>query len=279
MKNIICYIVYGENQEYYNSAKFSILNLLNYTSGNKSIEVVVLSEKIKEFKGYPVTSIKMTNRQIDDWSLNGKYHFRIKNLGLQYIIKTLNLSINDSILFFDTDVYFKKNPLILLNLITNSRVVMYKDEGKIYKKERFSYYKDNLKDNSIQNKGLDSYILDSNSRMWGSAIIGIPALAYNSLKEADILMLNLIKKLDISRVHTIEQFSLSEILKKMFKIIEGKKYIRIYSTSKRKNYALKKINTFFKENNSVDIKQLSKKSLQVNLSRPIHQVIKDKFFS
>lgn len=278
MKNIICYIVYGENQEYYNSAKFSILTLLNYANGNKSVEVVVLSEKIEEFKGYPVTSIEITEQQIDDWSLNGKYHFRIKNLGLQHIIKKLNLSGNDSILFFDTDVYFKKNPLLLLKMITNSIVVMYKDEGIICKKKRFSYYKDNLKNHPIHNKRLDSYILDSNSRMWGSAIIGIPASAYNSLKEADILMLNLIKKLDISKVHTIEQFSLSETLKKIFKIIEGRKYISIYSTSKRKNYALKKINTFFKENNSIDIKQLSKKSLQVNLSRPFHQIIKNKFF-
>ena len=144
MKKIICYIVYGDNMDYYNSTKFSILTLLNYTD-NANIDIVVLTENPNKFKDYPITTIKLSQTQKNDWSLDGKYHFRIKNLGLQYILKTLGLSKNDKILFFDADIYFNKNPLVLFDLITDTQIVMYKNEGYIYKKKRFNYYKNNLK--------------------------------------------------------------------------------------------------------------------------------------
>lgn len=275
MKKIILYIIYGDDQTFYKSAKFSILNLLNFTD-NADIDIIVLSTNIEEFKDFPITTIEITKQQLNDWSFDGKYHFRIKNLGLQYILKTFDLSKNDKILFFDTDVYFKKNPLALFDLITDAQVVMYKNEGCIYKKKRFNYYKNNLKGKLIQYKKDGSYTLNFNSEMWGSAIIGIPALAHYSIKDADLLMSNLVETLDSDKAHTIEQLSLVEILKKDFRVIEGKKYINIYSTSGKKNFALKEINNFLKENNRMDIKSLSEKSLRVNIERSIFQIIKDK---
>ena len=278
MKKIICYIVYGDNMDYYNSTKFSILTLLNYTD-NANIDIVVLTENPNKFKDYPITTIKLSQTQKNDWSLDGKYHFRIKNLGLQYILKTLGLSKNDKILFFDADIYFNKNPLVLFDLITDTQVVMYKNEGYIYKKKRFNYYKNNLKGKLIQYKKGSIYTLNSNSEMWGSAIIGVPALAHYSIKDADLLMSNLSKILDIDKAHTIEQFSLVEILKMDFRVIEGKTYINICSTSGKKYFALKKINNFLKKNNRLDIKSLSEKSLRINLKRSIFKIIKDKLLS
>jgi len=276
MKKIILYIVYGDDQTYYNSAKFSILNLLNFTD-SADIDIIVLSENIKEFKDFPVTTIEITKQQLNDWSFDGKYHFRIKNLGLQYILKTLGLSKNDKILSFDTDVYFIKSPLVLFDLITDTQIVMYKNEGFIHKKKRFDYYKSCLKHKLIQYKKDGSYTLNSNSEMWGSAIIGVPALAHHSLQDADLLMSSLSKILDVDKAHTIEQFSLVEILRREFKVVEGKKHINIFSTSGKKHFALKEINNFLKENNRLDIKSLSEKSLGLNIKRSIFQIIKDKF--
>ncbi len=278
MKKIILYIVYGDDQTFYKSAKFSILNLLNFID-NADIDIVVLSENIKEFKDFPVTTIEITKQKLNDWSFDGKYHFRIKNLGLQYILKTLGLSKNDKILFFDTDVYFKKSPLVLFDLISDTQIVMYKNEGCIHKKKRFDYYKSCLKGKLIQYKKDGSYTLNSNSEMWGSAIIGILALEYHLIQDADYLMLQFLKEMDVDKAHTIEQFSLVEILRNKFKIIEGKKYISIYSTSSRKSHAQKVINNFLLENKQLCIKSLSEKSLTINLKRPILQIIKDKLLS
>lgn len=275
MKNIICYIIFGDNQDYYNSAKFSILNLLHFTKDTPT-KIIVLTEKKQEFIDYPVTSIGISKEQLSKWSLNRKYHFRIKNLGLQYIVKELNLSNDDKILFFDTDVYFKKNPLVLFSLIKESQAVMFKNEGKINKKKRFSYYQNNLKDKIMQYGNNEKYTLSSNSEMWGSAIIGIPGSAFSLVRSADALMLNLLNKLDVNMVHTIEQLSLVEVLKTKFKIIEGKKYIDIFSTSGKKHFALRQINNFLKENKHQDIVLLSELSLKLRVERSIFQIIRDK---
>ena len=98
MRRIILYIVYGDNQGYYDGAKFSLITLMNWFSDKDSIEIVILTEKPEAFLNIPVTIIPMTNLQINEWSLNGKYHFRIKNRGLAFAmdvlqIKDLDLSL------------------------------------------------------------------------------------------------------------------------------------------------------------------------------------------
>jgi hypothetical protein len=156
---------------------------------------------------------------------------------------------------------------------------MYKNEGQIHKNKRFNYFKDSLKDKPIQYKQGHIYTLSSNSKMWGSVIIGILALEHHLLQDADCLMLQFLKEMDADKAHTIEQFSLVEILRNKLKIIEGKKYISIYSTSSRKSHAQKVINNFLLENKQLCIKSLSEKSLTINLKRPILQIIKDKLLS
>jgi len=269
MRRIICYIVYGNDDDYYNSTKFSILTLLNYTH-NTDIEIVVLTSNVDQFKQYPVTLQQITDQQKKQWSLDHQYHFRIKNLGLQNIIKSLHLSIDDKILFFDTDIYFKNNPLKLFDLITEKQVLLYKNEGRICDKKRFKYYKNNLQDKDC--------FISQNAQMWGSAVIGITASEDYLIKEADQLMLSLVDKLDIKQAHTIEQLSLAETLRKKFEIVEGVKHVNNFSTSKRKDYAMPIIKKLLKENKLLNIESLAKKALKIKINRPILQIIKDKIY-
>ena len=105
MRKIILYIVYGADQGYYDGAKFSLLTF-KYWSKQENIEIVVLTEKPEEFSGYQVKVISIPNEKKNEWSLDGKYHFRIKNRGLAYAMDELNLKEKDKILFFDADTYF-----------------------------------------------------------------------------------------------------------------------------------------------------------------------------
>ena len=91
MRKIVSYIVYGNNQVYYDGAKFSFITFMNWISKDNSIEIVVLTEKPEEFVGYPIKILKLSDNQIKSWSLNGSYHFRIKNRGLAFIMDSLNL--------------------------------------------------------------------------------------------------------------------------------------------------------------------------------------------
>ena len=66
-----------------------------------------------------------------------------------------------------------------------------------------------------------------------------------SIDLADQIMLKL---LDIVPAHTIEQFSLAEALKKEFKIVEGKNFIKTYTTKRMKENAQAILAAFFYEN-------------------------------
>ena len=132
MRKIVAYIVYGENQSYYDGVKYSFLTFMNWVSENDPIEIVVLTQKPEEFFKFPVSVFKLTDDQIDKWSINGAYHFRIKNRGLAYLMDELNLKTEDKILFFDADTYFHKSPLSLFNLINSKQALFYLNEGLIY---------------------------------------------------------------------------------------------------------------------------------------------------
>ena len=125
MRKIVLYIVYGDNQEYYDGANFSILTFKNWLTEKEKVEIVVLTEKPKKFNDAEVKLIKMTSKQKNEWSLYGGYHFRIKNRGLAYVMDQLKLKGEDKILFFDADTYFDKSPIPLFDLINPTQAIFY----------------------------------------------------------------------------------------------------------------------------------------------------------
>ena len=271
-KKVLLYIVYGKEKGYYDGAKFSFLTFLNWKSDEDLIEIVILTEKPEEFIGYPVTVIPMSTKQKTEWSLGNKYHFRIKNRGLAYIMDKLELKEQDKILFFDTDTYFNKSPLPLFNFIQPNQALYYLNEGLIYKRKRFDVYVKYLKDKRVEFDG-QFYELTKESAMWGSLMIGIMPNMRSSLEWADKLM---IKLFDIVPSHTIEPFSLSEVLLKKYKMVEGKKFVSLYSTSRKKDYAEKILSKFFKQNQSLPVREQIYLAQKVKLKRPLHIIIKQR---
>jgi len=57
-----------------------------------------LTENPEKFAGYPINILLLNDKQKDEWSLSGRYHFRIKNRGLAFVIDSLNLKNSDKIL-------------------------------------------------------------------------------------------------------------------------------------------------------------------------------------
>jgi hypothetical protein len=273
MRKVLLYIVYGENQGYYDGAKFSFLTFMNWIDSDSKIEIVILTEKPDEFDNYPVQSILLSKKQKNEWSLNGKYHFRIKNRGLAHIINFLKLDEEDKILFLDTDTYFMKSPLPLFDLIQPNQALFYLNEGLIYKRKRFSIYVDSLEGKVIEIENVN-YKLSKKSAMWGSLMIGIMPNMYPSLQWADKLLL---KFIDIVPAHTIEPFALSESLLLKYKIVEGKKLVNLYSTSRKKEYAVKILSQFFKNYSSILINNQIILAQKVQLKRSLFTIIKQRF--
>jgi heptosyltransferase-3 len=95
----------------------------------------------------------------------------------------------------------------------------------------------------------------------------------HSLDWADKLMLNFYEKVPS---HTIEPFALSESLLRDYSIVEGKKFVSLYSTSRKKNYAKEILRDFFKQNQSLSFEDKVKLTQKVKLKRPIRVVLKQR---
>jgi len=274
-RKIILYIVYGDDEGYYDGAKYSFLTLMNWIEEKDPIEIVVLTEKPEKFIGYPVKTISIEVHQKKEWSLSGAYEFRIKNRGLAHVMNKMKLNSHDKILFFDTDTYFHKSPLPLFELIKFNQAVFYLNEGLIYNKKRFNVYLENLKGKKINYDG-QCYELSDDSEIWGSLMIGIMPNMLSSLEWADKLM---IQFFEIVPSHTIESFSLSEILLKKYKIVEGKRFVSLYSTRRKKEYAVKILSKFFQENKMLSIKDQVFLAQKLKIKRPFFILIKQRFFT
>jgi heptosyltransferase-3 len=271
-RKVLLYIVYGEDQTYYDGAIFSFLTFKNWIIDSDSIEVVVLTEKPEIFSDYPVKVIAMNSDQKKEWSLNGQYHFRIKNRGLAFVMDKLKLKGSDKILFFDTDTYFHKSPLPLFDLIKSDQALFYLNEGFIYDRKRFFTYVENLEGKEIEIDG-EYYKLSRKSIMWGSLMIGIMANMRPSLDWADKLML---KFFDLVPAHTIEPFSFSETLLRKYKIVEGKNFVSLYSTSRRKEHAKNILANFFQENKTLHIDDQVHLAQNVKIKRSFFKILKQR---
>ena len=104
-------------------------------------------------------------------------------------------------------------------------------------------------------------------------MIGITANMRPSLDWADQLML---KFYDMVPAHTIEPFALSESLLRDYKILEGKRFVSLYSTSRKKEYVSTIISKFFNENGSLPFVEQVKLSQNISLKRPLLVVLKQR---
>ena len=272
-RKVLLYIVYGDDQTYYDGAIFSFMTFMHWMDNKNQIEIVVLTEKPDKFLDYAVNTLLMSQTQINEWSLNGAYHFRIKNRGLVFAMDKLKLKDFDKILFFDTDTYFHKSPLPLFDLIDSSQALFYLNEGLIYDRKRFFTYVENLEGKIIDIDG-ESYELSKNSALWGSLMVGIMVGMRSSVDWADKLMLKFFEEVPS---HTIEPFALSESLSRKYKLVEGKNFVSLYSTSRKKKYARNVLSKFFKDNKSLNIDEKILLAQKVKIKRPFYLILIQRF--
>ena len=268
-RKILLYIIYGNDQIYYDGAIFSYLTFMHWVYEKDKLETVVLTQKAEKFKNYPLTVIPMSESQIKDWSLNGKYHFRIKNRGLAYVMDKLNLSNQDKVLFFDSDTYFHRNPMPLFDLIQPNQALFYLNEGEIYKRKRFNVFIEYLEGKTLIIDD-ETYELSKKSVMWGSLMVGLMPNMRSSLEWSDKLLLSFV---DTVPAHTIEPFALSESLLKKYKIVEGKNFVSLYSTSRKKIHAAEVLSSFFDDVEGLNLQEKISFAQKIRIKRSAIKVI------
>ena len=119
----------------------------------------------------------------------------------------------------------------------------------------------------------DIYELSKDSAMWGSLMVGIMPNMRPSLDWADKLMQEFVR---IIPAHTIEPFSLAESLLRKYRMTEGKKYVSLYSTSRKKEHAVKIISEFLNKYRELPIDKQISLAQKVVIKRSALKVIKQR---
>ena len=270
--NYVSYIVYGLNDGYFLGAKFSIISL--FANTKETLEVVVLTDRPDYFAELPVRTLELSEAQKKEWSLNGQYHFRIKNRGLAYIIDSLQLNSIDRVIAIDTDTYFSTSITPVFDRLNKEWSTIFRNEGAIREKRRFSVYVEALEGRSLITPKGKSYQMSENAEMWGTLLWGFEVSNRSVLDHADDIMLCLLNHVD---AHTIEPFSLTEAIKSDHRLFESKDFVEHYSTSGKKRHALAVLEKFFESHRGASFAELKAHSKQLKLSRNMIQLLRSRY--
>ncbi len=286
LSKILCYVIYGEDIIYYEGVKVSILSCFSYIPADERPFVVVLSEKPEFFavwqqqSNFNFLSLKLEKSLVQAWS-NDDYHYRIKTLGLAYIIQLLQyhqlINAQTKFLFFDSDTYFVKNLLPLYEQITETQIVMYKKEPKIFLRKKYKNYVNGLANKNIhyQYQGIEkSYQLQKDANMYSSLIMGILPNMTTQLIESSILMYPVRQ---FTNARTVEQFCFAEIMKQHYHIFEGKYYVQHYSRRRQKAFVQQQLVKFWQMYPDLDIEQQIKAIQTIKFQRPWYIALQQAF--
>ena len=266
-------IAYGDQLGYHHGAKYQILRCWHRWYSGEGNSVCVVTDQPQIFDGYPLRVLRVTERQTKEWTLDGLQHFGIKIKGLELAAKT---GTAEKYLLLDTDTYWVKDPAKLVNRIRPNSFVMYCDEGciKNNRNKSINRFEEGLRDKIIK-YGEQVYQLENDSRMLNSSIIGLHASDVGLLDEA----FELFSVLEpLVEAHTVEQFSLAEVLRRHKCHIEfGRSYTRDWSSIGRKNYVSPLLRSFFSEYGEHDFSKHLTLWNRIKVKRPLETLLLQKY--
>ena len=227
---------YGSDIFYHYGAIFAALRILgSFQSSGDRPEIWVYTDKPDLFSGYPVCAIHLSSEKISDWSLDGRYHFRIKN---RVLVDALSKGCS-SLLFLDSDMVVNGRTDKDFRSITGGAAVLHSEEGKAYRTN--AAYR-GLKDLSLR-VGSGSFPLSGAEPMWRSSVIGVSSAMVEALNQADELICQLVGQIE---AHTIEQFALGVALSRVTQVHASKTRFVDYSDYFNKAIARERLSVFFR---------------------------------
>jgi heptosyltransferase-3 len=272
-KKYLAFVIYGNDKTYYQGARFCILSFLANWQGDESSrpEVVVLAEETEHFSELPIHLFPINTEQKREWSLDNTYHFRIKNRGLKYIGEQLELEAEDKLLFLDTDTYFEQTTNIYFDSISAEQSLMFFPEVEINSLPDTNEYAV-IRGKTFELEDGSNYSVNDESTMWASAVIGFTGTQLKAFDYAD----QLIKALRNGgcKAHTLEQFALSEALSREVTLVPSKDWLKHYSTSGRKDWGRKVLDSFFASHGNKPFEEQIKLAKDVSFTRPLSEVIR-----
>ena len=265
----LAYVVYGEDPIYYQGAIFSLLTLIRASGGSLAYPVQVLTERPEWFESYPVQVTELGPELIEEWSLSGRYHFRIKSRAVAHTLA----GDASRLIFVDADTVFRRPVDDLFEQVTPTSALMFVDEGPVFGPRRFQLYEP-ARGRTFMLEDGTSWTPSEASRMWGSLLIGLHREMRPVLEQADEIALALLK---VVSAHTVEQFSLAEALRIRGVTISGTRgRVSHYSTSGRKKYAREVLDAFFAVHGDLPLDEQIASARPTLPRRPLGALIRQK---
>jgi heptosyltransferase-3 len=237
--------------------------------GDNKPNVVVLTERPDYFSNFPIDVLEITSSLKDAWTVGGRYHFRIKNRGLRYI--TEQYPDMDKLLFLDTDTYFTEDTSHIFDEIDADKALLFYPEENIYEASGKNEYC-KLHNQNFKLPNGEGYKLSPDSVMWNSGVIGLDSNMFEQIDYADDIILVFMET--DCKAHTIEQFALSEALRRNYTLVAAKNWVNHYSTSGRKDYARGVLVDFFKEHGHRSFDEQIKAAGKISFRRTLSAVIR-----
>lgn len=264
-------VAYGDQLGYQHGAKYQILRLLTqFKSLERNISVVTDHPTL--FDKYPVNVLHLDRSKIKSWGGEGTEHFGIKLKGFEWASRQDG---SDFCVLLDTDMFWIRDPSELIQHMQNGWVIIYQDEGTIIgsKNQSIQRFKEGLTGHRLPWTG-GTYELEFESRMYGSAIIGMCRKHLDLINDA----FDLFKVLSpYVQAHTVEQFSLSECLRlNKVEVFEGRKYTNDWSSTGKKDYLTPILAQFFEKEGEHEFNAHLEKWQSIPLRRPVQEFFKQK---
>jgi len=234
---------YGQDSFYHYGAVFAALRILAaFRERQNRPEIWVYTDRRDLFSGYPVSVIDLSPAKISDWSLDGRYHFRIKN---RVLVDALARGCS-YLLFLDSDMVVKDRTDKDFITIMKGHAVLHIEEGKAC---RINAAYHGLQDICFK-VGSEVFQLSGAETMWRSSVIGVSSAMIEAVNQADELICQMVGRV---AAHTLEQFALGVALSRVTKIHASKTRFIDYSDYYDKAIAKERLSMFFKRFGSSNV--------------------------
>ncbi len=174
----IVYFVFGHQLSYYQQVFFSIYTAL--ANKDESDNILVIAEDPSFFKQLKnrITVIPIDKKTITEWQGDYNYFFRVKIKALEMIAKEYP---TQPILYLDGDTFIYKPLSLLKAALDCGQNLLHLNEGTLptlkTKTEKKLW-------SQIQNKSFAGIVINENTCMWNSGVIGISVAHFEAIPMA-----------------------------------------------------------------------------------------------
>ncbi|WP_131802853.1 hypothetical protein [Mesorhizobium sp. ORS 3428] len=255
-------VAYGDRLGYHYSAIFAALLISAYKGDGAP--VVIYTDRPELFRNYPFEIVPISPQQIGDWSLEGRYWFRIKN---RVMYDVLGRGF-ECVLYIDSDIAFTGDPRVDMARVTPGRAVMFRSEGPANRSPKSSYHSlAGLPKDLFAEDGL---VLSPSAPLWSSAIMGLHRDMRESVECADRIIRGLLGKID---THTLEQFALGVALEREHEVVPSSGKFSIFSTTRTKAFARRRMFEFFQRNHAAPFEVQMAEAKRLRLRQPLGRMV------